>query len=130
MVARQEALTRSFSRQLLAVWGADVTLPNRDGDGNAIPEDQRAISALFKPSQQSVVDELANIIYREYELRIPPDGLGRLEQGMVVTIADRQRCGKPNLPGQTYYVANVAPVNLGRHVDKPKAKDERPCNGG
>ena len=99
-----------FAPNVVGLFGRCVTLPNRDGDGNAIPDDQRTIKAVFKPAPAAVVDEYANITYREYELRIPPDGLGALESGMVVTVHDTGDCASD---GQTYYVANVAPAALG-----------------
>ena len=110
MVARQQALTSSFARQLLAVRGSVVVLPEQDVDGTPIPSDQRTICGLFKPDRATVVDEHSNLTYQEYVLRIPPYppyGLGALAAGMVVTIRDDEETAR------TYYVANVSPERLG-----------------
>ena len=99
-----------FGSNVLGLFGRRVTLPNRDGEGNAIPANQRSIKAVFNPSPAAVVDEYSNITYQEYTLTIPPDGLGQLEAEMIVTVHDTNDCASD---GQTYYVANVAPAALG-----------------
>ena len=124
MVARHQALTGSFARQLLAVRGSCVYLPEEDVDGNPIPADQRTICGLFKPDRATVVDEYSNITYQEYVLRIRPDGLKALEAGLVVKIveAPANDCDCDQLvediaePWSTYYVVNVSPERLGWHV--------------
>ena len=115
MVARQQALTASFARQLLARWGACVVLPLQDGDGNSISDDQRTVKGLLRPTFAAVVNEHSNITYQEYVLRIPPDGLKALAAEQIVTI--KETCDpEDDAEGQTYYVVNVAPANLGWHV--------------
>ena len=91
-----------FGPNVLGMWGTPVTW--RDAN-----DDVQTIRAVFRSDAAAVVDPHTNITYDEYVLRIPPDGLGRLEDGtgglraeLVVTIK-----------GQTYYVANVAPEKLG-----------------
>ena len=92
----------TFGPNVLGLFGKDVTLPQHDGDGNLIPDDQRAIRAVFKETPMAEPDEYSNSTYQEYVLSIPPDGLGALAAEMVVSI-----------DGDAYYVVNVAPGNLG-----------------
>ena len=80
-----------FAPNVLGMWGTDVVLP-----------DSSTIRAVFRPSPEATVDEFSNVTYREYVLRIPPDGLGALAAEQVVAI-----------DGAAYYVANVAPADLG-----------------
>ena len=81
----------NFAPNVLGMWGKPVVLP-----------DTTTICGVFRSDAASVVDELSNITYDEYVLRIPPNGLGTLAAEQVVTI-----------DGATYYVANVAPEKLG-----------------
>ena len=90
----------TFGPNVLGLFGKNVVLPQRDGDGNLIA--QRTIRAVFNPATEAVVDEYSNITYQEYVLSIPPDGLGALAAEQVVSI-----------DGDAYYVANVAPAALG-----------------
>ena len=86
----------NFAPNLLGMFGTDVVLPGLNGGVPTI------IRAVFPGRQEAVVNEYSNITYQEYVLRIPPDGLGTLAAEQVVTI-----------DGRTYYVANVAPADLG-----------------
>ena len=88
-----------FTPNLLGMFGVNVVLP----DGSII-------RAVFPARQEAVVDEYSNITYREYVLRIPPDGLGTLEE---VVDADDKEDRVVSIDGKTYYVANVAPADLG-----------------
>ena len=65
----------NFAPNLLGMFGVNVVLPGVNGD------DPTIIRAVFPRSQEAVVDEYSNITYQEYALRIPPDGLGTLEDG-------------------------------------------------
>ena len=111
----------TFAPNLLGLFGVDVLLP-----------DASTIRAVFPGRQEAVVNDYSNITYREYVLRIPPDGLGNLPQLLesddpadhVVTIEDSE--GTP----RTYYVANVAPADLGWWVATLQDHSERsPGNG-
>lgn len=90
----------TFGPNVLGLFGKNVVLPQRDGDGNPIA--QRTVRAVFKPAPAAIVDEYSNSSYQEYVLSIPPDGLGALAAEMVVSI-----------DGDAYYVANVAQAALG-----------------
>ena len=87
-----------FAPNVLGMWGTDVVWSDANGD-------LQTIKAVFRSDSGVVVDDLSNVTYDEYVLRIPPGGLGTLEAEQVVTIK-----------GRTYYVANVAPEKFGWHV--------------